>query len=183
MTTINENIINRKSYRSFKNQVVEDDDILALIEAARWSPSSVNGQPWRYLIAKQTDKNFNRIIETMYPANQEWAKNAPLLMVSVTQSFVEKEDRYRRISWMDTGGANANLTIQAISMGLFVHQIGGFDERKMKVNFDFDDSVDCVCILAVGYHGDGSDLTSPTFIEREKAERVRKAVNELILKQ
>jgi nitroreductase len=181
MIQINEIILKRRSYRSFKKEAVSDEIIISLIEAARWSPSSNNIQPWSYIIAKQNDEYFEKIIEAMYPSNQAWTKNAPLLVASFTQSFLEKDKRYRHISWMDTGGANANMTIQAISLGLFVHQIGGFDESVLRRNLGINETLDCTAILAIGYQGNGSDLTSPTFIERENSDRERISLNQLIL--
>jgi len=40
----------RRSVRQFTDRPVERDDILRLLEAARWAPSNHNRQPWRFLV-------------------------------------------------------------------------------------------------------------------------------------
>ena len=48
---INEVLANRRSPRSLDaTAVLSKDDLLAVLEAARWAPSAFNGQPWRFFI-------------------------------------------------------------------------------------------------------------------------------------
>ena len=47
------NIIkNRRSTRRFKPDLVSDEDLLSILDAARWAPSGENLQPWRFLVIK-----------------------------------------------------------------------------------------------------------------------------------
>src|ERR1035437_6892819 len=39
----------RRSTRSFSSKPVSEDEVAALIEAARWAPSPSNRQPWKFL--------------------------------------------------------------------------------------------------------------------------------------
>ena len=40
----------RRSVRRFTDRAVGRDDLLRLLEAARWAPSNHNRQPWRFLV-------------------------------------------------------------------------------------------------------------------------------------
>jgi len=42
----------RRSVRRFQDRPVDRDDLLRLIEAARWAPSNHNRQPWRFLVCE-----------------------------------------------------------------------------------------------------------------------------------
>jgi len=42
-----------------------DEDLMALFEAARWAPSSYNNQPWRFIYAKRNTESWKRFFELM----------------------------------------------------------------------------------------------------------------------
>ena len=44
----------RRSVRHYRNMDVPDSVILELIDLARFAPSSMNGQPWSFIIVKDT---------------------------------------------------------------------------------------------------------------------------------
>jgi nitroreductase len=43
----------RRSIRRFSARAVGRDDILRLVEAARWAPSNHNRQPWRFIVVEE----------------------------------------------------------------------------------------------------------------------------------
>lgn len=45
----------RRSTRRFKEDPVEDKQILKIIEAARWAPSGFNMQPWEFVVVKKPE--------------------------------------------------------------------------------------------------------------------------------
>jgi nitroreductase len=58
---INPVFVNRWSPRGMTSEELDEDDLMALFEAARWAPSSYNNQPWRFIYAKrntEAGKNF-----------------------------------------------------------------------------------------------------------------------------
>ena len=78
-------IAERWSGRAFDATVpVSDENILSLCEAARWAPSCYGDQPWRFIVwNKHTDEaGWQHALECLSPGNQEWAKNAPVLVLS-----------------------------------------------------------------------------------------------------
>jgi len=124
---------NRWSPRAFSSNPIEDEKIMSLLEATRWAPSCFNEQPWNFILFKnENHEEFNKIIDVLSPGNQLWAKNAPLIMLSVAKINFEQNRKSNRHALHDVGSAVTNLTIQATSMGLYVHQMAGFDSEKAK---------------------------------------------------
>ena len=71
---VNEIIATRRSQRSFdETAVISDQDLLGILEAARWAPSAFNGQPWRFFVGKRGDELFKQIMASLVPFNQSWA--------------------------------------------------------------------------------------------------------------
>jgi nitroreductase len=54
---INSLFVNRWSPRSMSREELNDEDIMGLFEAARWTPSSFNNQPWRFIYAKRNTQH------------------------------------------------------------------------------------------------------------------------------
>ena len=66
----------RWSPRAFTAEAVPEKVLLGLIEAARWAPSSMNLQPWRFVYARRGTPAFERFLSTLAPGNQLWAARA-----------------------------------------------------------------------------------------------------------
>src|SRR5450755_939948 len=127
----------RWSPRAFGDKAVAPDVLRVLFEAARWAPSSSNLQPWAYIVATKDDKeNFGKILSTLVEFNQGWAKNAAALAISVAQVKNPKDGAPNRHAFHDVGSASAQLSFQAVSHGLFVHQMAGLDPNKARQVFD-----------------------------------------------
>ena len=80
-------IANRWSPRSFDAVAeISDTDIAAILEAGRWSPSTSNQQPWRFIVAKRGDSHFENLTKNFAGFNATWAPSASalILVVAVT---------------------------------------------------------------------------------------------------
>ena len=78
-------LANRFSPYAFEPKSVEKDKLLSCLEAARWAASSYNEQPWSFIVAEREDEaEFARLLDCLVDANQAWAKNAGVLMLTVT---------------------------------------------------------------------------------------------------
>ncbi len=156
---INELIKNRWSPRAFSFHKIPQDVILTLFEAAIWSPSSRNEQPWRFIYGvKDEGPNYKKIYDCLVHWNQQWAKSAPLLVMAVTKRNSEYHNEENAFAFYDLGQAVANLTIQATDMDLFCHQMGGFDKEKAKDTFNIPANYSAVTVIAIGYYGDSEKL-------------------------
>ncbi len=169
----------RWSPRAFEDRAVSADVVRILIEAARWAPSSMNEQPWRFLVAtRENREEFERILSCLVPFNQRWAKRAPVLMLTFTRTAFAKNEKRNRHALHDVGLAVAALTFQATALGLSVHQMGGIDRTAIRATYEIPDEYEPVTAVAVGYAGD-PDTLDDELAERERAPRKRKPREEI----
>jgi len=163
-------ILNRWSPRSFSSQEVEKEKLMTLLEAARWAASTSNTQPWRFIVGKKGEENFDKILGTLMEGNRLWAKDAPAFIATFNKGG----------SLYDLGLAIGNLSTQATSMNLYVHQMAGFVKEKMIEAFGLSAEYQAVTVLAVGYLGEPEALQEP-FKTRELAPQTRIALEDLLL--
>lgn len=91
------------------------------------------------------------MLETLTKKNQEWAKQAAVLITVIAKTTFERDGATNHHAQYDTGGAVANLTLQAVSLGLQVHQMAGFDNTKLRSSFDVPSEFEPLTVLAIGY--------------------------------
>jgi len=151
-------IAGRRSIRAFASTSVEPETLASLMEAARWTPSSMNEQPWSFIVATKANKfDFDRLLGCLLEFNVQWAQHAPVLLLSVAKlTFASGE--LNRHAFHDVGQAIANLTFQATVSGLVVHQIAGFDVEKARGEFSIPQDYEPVAAVAVGYPGNSAEL-------------------------
>ena len=170
----------RWSPRAFDpDKPVSHDDLLALLEAARWAPSCFNDQPWRFVVCDKTtdDSSWQHALTILVEKNRRWAKNAPVLILAVAMENFNHNGQPNRWAMYDTGAASVSLCLQAAEMGLCVHQMGGFDAEKARDVFKLPDDCRPMAMMAVGYQAD-VDVLDDDFKEAELAARSRVALNE-----
>ncbi len=168
----------RWSPRSFSTQEISSADMQTLLEAASWSFSGGNLQPWYYVYAYGGTPGFEKILNNLSHGNQGWAMNAAVLMVSMAK---KERDPGKPNPWSkhDLGAANMQMALQALSMNIYCHFMGGFDSIGMAESLNIDTTVyELVACVALGYLGDPSVLEESLQI-RETAERKRKKTDEI----
>ncbi|HCM77033.1 MAG TPA: nitroreductase [Cytophagales bacterium] len=171
----------RRSSRAYAHEHIEQEKINSLFEAARWAPSSMNEQPWTYIYAtKSQSEMWNKLFDALNEGNQIWAKDAPLLVLSLARKKFQRNDRTNHTALYDMGAANAFLSLQATELGLNVHQMGGFDGSKVRNDFNVGDEYEIGVIMAIGYPGDPSQLPA-NLKQRESAPRVRRKLQEFVM--
>ena len=169
----------RWSPRSFSSRQMTHAQLLSLLEAARWAPSSYNAQPWSFFAALRGDAPlFSRLYECLMPGNQSWAGKAGALLLSVAATVDEDGDP-NRYALHDTALASANLIVQATSMGLHAHMMGGFNREKARAAFNIPDDQEPGAMMAVGYLGE-ADALPDALKERETQTRQRKPVSDFL---
>ncbi|GCF10824.1 nitroreductase family protein [Dictyobacter arantiisoli] len=175
---IHELISERWSPRAFSTRPVEHQKLHSIFEAARWAASAANFQPWSFIFAvKEHAEDHARILETLVPNNAGWAKEAPVLIITVAKLYDFAGREYH--SYYDLGMAVENLVIQAGDLGLVVHQMGGFDADKARELFNIPAGYNALTVIALGYPGSADDL-HPVLRERELAPRERKPLEEFV---
>jgi nitroreductase len=174
-TPILEPLARRWSGRAYDpDRPVEHEKLMALLEAARWSPSCFGYQPWRLLIWNRDEgfEQWQKAFECLSEGNQSWAGQAPLLMLACADTEFA-DDRPNRWCQYDTGAAIMSLSIQATDLGLMIHQMGGFDAIMIREVFAIPETFDCLAMLTVGYQLPEESI--PEILrEREYAARSRR---------
>ena len=170
----------RWSPRAFSSRPVEPDKLRSLWEAARWSPSSYNEQPWSFIVAtKEDEAEYARLLSCLVEGNIEWAQLAPVLMVSVARLSFEDDGKPNRHAFHDVGLAVANLIVQATALGLVVHQMAGILPDKIRKLYGIPEGYEAVAGIALGYPGDPQSLPEG-LRKRELAPRERKPLTEFV---
>ncbi|MCJ1696870.1 nitroreductase family protein [Rathayibacter caricis] len=171
----------RWSPRSFDTTAAISDETLAsLLEAARWSPSASNSQPWRFIVARRGTPEFDRVAKHLVGFNAAWAGSAAALAVALAET-VDADGKPRPWAVYDLGQAVAHLSIQAHHDGLHVHQMAGFEKDGLREEFAIDERFDPVTVAAIGVVGDPESLANDVLREREVAPRTRLPLEELLL--
>jgi nitroreductase len=170
----------RWSPRAFSDRAVTTDDLIPLLDAARWAASCYGEEPWRFLIAtKANPGQYETMLGCLAEFNQAWAKTAPVLMLTVARKNFAHNNTPNFYALHDTGMALANLMLQATAMGLYAHGMGGFDREKARVTYAIPEDYELGAAVAIGYLGDPSILSEKAQ-KQELAARSRKPLNEIV---
>jgi nitroreductase len=158
---------------------IGDDDVSALLEAARWAPSAGNSQPWRFLVTRRGEPAHARLFAALNPGNQAWAGAAGALILVAARAAADDGTPHPWALY-DTGQAVGALVTQAQAHGLAVHQIGGFDTDAVRAEYGLADGLVPVVVIAVGRADPDANLPEH-LAAREAAPRTRRPVGDLLL--
>ena len=161
---------------------VTEADLRAIFEAARWSMSSYNEQPWRYVVGARGrgGETHERVLECLLDGNRAWARFAPVLALGLVVPVLARNGKPNAAARHDLGAASAMLTVEAAARGIMVHQMIGIDREKVRATFELGDELEPVTALAIGYHGPNPELEA-RFVERDARERTRRSLDETVI--
>lgn len=165
----------RWSPRAFSEKAISDEALGQLFEAARWAASAFNEQPWQYVYAKRGTKGFEQLLDCLVVGNQAWAKSAPVLMATMVKRNLSQTGQPNHWATHDLGLANAQLLLQAADLDIYGHMMAGFDKDKLVATLELNNSIQPVCMMALGYLGEAEQLEEP-YLSKEVAPRNRKSI-------
>ena len=174
-------VLNRWSPRSFSDRDVSAEDLKKIFEAVRWTASSYNEQPWRYLVGMRGSETYKKIFSTLIGFNQSWAATAPVLILGVASTKFTHNGAPNGYGLYDLGAASSYLTLQASELGLKTHQMAGFDQEAARKAFGIPEDYVLGSVIALGYLGEPAALGHEQMISMEVAPRERKPLSELVL--
>ena len=173
-------IAQRWSPYAFSDRPVPEQDLLAILEAARWAASSYNEQPWRYILARRSDAAaFEKLLSCLVEGNQAWAKQVPLLMIGIAVTAFARNGKPNKAAHHDLGLAAGNICVEATARGLCVHQMIGIVPERVRELYLVPDNAEPLTALAIGYLGDGSGLPD-ALRERDRGPRSRRPVEAFV---
>ncbi len=151
----------RHSVRAYDDtRPVSNENIRALLEAARLAPSASNTQPTRLIAV--TDKTLLKRLCTegmKKIVSNKWSIQAPLMIVACSKlaPFTNRLGRAKMDSeyyQIDLGIAVEHLVLKATDLGLSTCWIGWFNELKVKEILNIPDQIRVHIMVTVGYAGD-----------------------------
>lgn len=165
--------LKRHSYKAYDPTLeVNQEQMLALISAAKWAPSSHNDQPWNFIFCDKTrtPEAYLKAFDSLKETQQAWVQDAPLLVVVVARTKELHKGKMNEWAEYDTGAAGISMALQASELGLMAHQIGGFDKAKIKESFQLPENHKPLTIMVIGYEAPGEDSNAKP--------RTRRPINE-----
>jgi nitroreductase len=170
----------RWSPRSFSDRDVTPADLARVFEAARWAPSSNNGQPWSYLVGVRNSITHEKMGSILAGFNQAWAPQVPVLILGIAKITFEHNGAPNAYALYDLGAATALLAVEAAHLGLAAHQMGGFDREAAREAFEIAEDYALGSVIALGYQGDPAALANEKLVAQEVAPRRRKALKDFV---
>ena len=154
-------ILQRWSPRAFTGETMPQAELLRVLEAARWAPSSYNAQPWRFLYARRDTLAWPKFLGLLAESNRLWARNASVLMIALSKRTMDPGGKPNHAHSFDTGAAWSNLALQANAMGWHAHAMVGFDIPRAAAELGVPEDYRVEAAIAIGRQGDKSMLPEP----------------------
>jgi len=168
--------LERWSPRAFTHAPISERELLTLLEAARWAPSSFNSQPWRFLYARRDTKHWPQFLGLLSDYNQSWAKNAAALVILVSKTTLLPRGADKEVPSythsLDAGAAWANLALQATRSGWAAHGMAGFDVPRTARELSVPSDYRVEAAIAIGRPGDKSLLPDALRAREQPSDRL-----------
>jgi nitroreductase len=161
---------------------VPADDLRRLFEAARWAPSSMNEQPWRFVVAsrRRSPETFAALVDSLTGKNPLWAGAAPVFVLTAVRLTTERDEIVNAHAWYDTGQAVGFLVLQATGLGLSIRQMEGFDHERARTACRVPPPFEPAVLMAIGYAGDPETLSHERHREAERQPRQRRPLETIV---
>ena len=164
----------RRSVRAYRPDPVPEQAIQAVIEAARWAPSSANSQPWDIVVVRDRHTR-ERIQESVHRvvARIKELRDFPFLrtftggylLEAPVQLVVCGDPRFQYVSmmngvddqvelfalWGSVSMAIQNMLLAAHALGLGSAVFTNFYPQEVKAILGVPDPLKVICSLPLGY--------------------------------
>jgi nitroreductase len=170
----------RWSPRSFDASAMPQADLEVLLEAAGLAPSAYNIQPWTFLYAHRDDANWDRFLALLVEFNQGWAKDASVLLFTVSQTTMGhgEQPSPNHSHSFDTGAAWQTLALQAAHMGYAAHGMTGVDFARAAAELSVPADHRIEAAIALGRPAPANRL--PEFLRDKEVPSGRKPVADIM---
>lgn len=158
--TVDPLFVERYSPRAFAPTPVDPADLAAIFEAARWSMSAFNGQPWRIVYATAAQpEDHARLAGLLVDANRRWAEAAPVLGFVFAKIHDASGEKVNRWADFDTGSSFMALSLATRLRGLYSHAMAGIHTEAVYPTLGVDAArYRVICGFALGHLGDAAAL-------------------------
>ncbi len=170
---------NRWSPLSMTGEEMSEQELMPLFEAARWAPSSYNNQPWRFLYARRNTPSWALFFDLLVDFNKGWTKNAAALVVVISHTTFEKNNKPSVTHSYDTGSAWMSLALEGASRGYVVHGMEGFDYEKARKVLEIPKDYQVEAMAAIVKRAPKEKL--PTELQERENPSSRKPLSEIVI--
>ena len=118
------------------------------------------------------------MLSCLVPANVVWAEHVGVLMISVAKLHFDHSGAANRYAFHDTGIATGFLMLQAASLGVLAHGMGGFDAAKARELYAIPESHEAVAAIGLGYPGD--ERSAPEELRQRNQRRPRRTLQQFV---
>lgn len=155
-----EEIKNRRSIRKYKDQPVEEETLLKIIDCGRLAPSDSNTQPWNFIIVRSEEMR-TKLARVSH--KQDWMMSAPVFIVCVADirvateetSLLEINEDTQGIApkqiIMDTAIAGENMVLAAEALGLGTCWVSWYVQDEIRPVLGIPSDKYVVAIITMGY--------------------------------
>lgn len=135
---VDERFIQRWSPRAFTPGTIDAAVLARVFEAARWSPSCFNEQPWRFHTS--TENTHAQFLSLLMEGNQVWAGNASIIGFISGRTQLARNNKDNDCYAFDCGAAWMAMCLQAQAEGLYTHGMAGihYDQVSEYLGLDAD---------------------------------------------
>jgi nitroreductase len=170
----------RWSPRAFSNEEISDETLRTGFEAARWSPSASNSQPWRFIYSRRGTPSWELFSNFLVEANRNWASKASALVVILSKKDFKSGDKvaFSDSHSFDAGSAWMSFALEMNKLGWFTHAMAGIHHAQIKAEFKLTDGFTVQTVVAVGKLGDKKTL--PDFLQTREEPNARKPVKSFV---
>ena len=144
---VHEFIADRWSPYAFDATPVEKEDLLSLFEAARWAPSGLNNQPWKFKVIKDKEQKDGLGKFTKYGKIIQDAPVAICVLLDNSATYNREKDI------MAIGACIQNMLLQAFELGLGTCWLGEILNRRKDVEkyLKVDADYELMAVVSLGY--------------------------------
>ncbi len=176
---IDDLFLRRWSPRAMSGEAITREELMPLCEAARWAPSAMNNQPWRFVYALRDTPSWAPFFDLLVERNQRWCRQAGALVVLISRDTFAPTGAPARTHSFDTGAAWMSLALQGTLAGLVVHGMQGFDYERARGVCAVPDGYTVECMVAIGKPGDPGAL--PDDLREREHPSDRRPLDEIML--
>lgn len=144
--------LDRWSPRAYDGKPMPKDDVLTILDAARWAPSASNQQPWRFVYGLNGSAEWEDFVGLLMEGNQRWAQNSSALIVilSRTYNLRDGEKKPAATHSFDAGAAWFALAMQAHKLGYHAHGMAGIFKDKILEQLNVPEGYAVEAMVAIG---------------------------------
>ncbi len=135
--------------RDFSDEIVDLEDIYAVIEAATLAPSCFNEQPWRFVVFYD-EIQVKKMKTFLSDGNKVWNENVRSYILILAKKNFDRGDKENKWANFDTGTSWGYLSLEAQRRGLITHAMAGFARKAVAQYLDISENFTPITLVAIG---------------------------------